>query len=50
MDFSLLSVLEFLNRETETCETKTHLLCGWSQIVIQKNHLSVMIELFKLLQ
>ena len=37
MGFSLLSLLEFLNRETETCETKNHLLCGWRQIVIQKS-------------
>ena len=40
MGFSLLSMSEFLNRETEIYETKNHLLCGWSHFVIQKNHLS----------
>jgi hypothetical protein len=47
--FSLLSMLEFLNRETETCEIINHPLCGCATDVIQKNHLSVKIELFKLL-
>lgn len=46
--YSLLSVYEFfVFRKTEMPETKNHLLCGWSQIVIQKNHLSVTIELFR---
>ena len=35
--FSQLSTSEFLKREMEMHETKIHLLCGWSQIVIQKN-------------
>ena len=26
---------------------KNHLLCGWRQSVVQKNHLSVTIELFR---
>ena len=48
MGFSLLRALEFfVFRKMEMPETKTHLLCGWSQIVIQKNHLSVTIELFR---
>ena len=48
MGFSLLRALEFfVFRKTEMPETKNHLLCGWSQIVIQKNHLSVTIELFR---
>ncbi|MCB6694203.1 hypothetical protein [Agathobaculum butyriciproducens] len=48
MGFSLLKALEFfVFRKMEMPETKTHLLCGWSQIVIQKNHLSVTIELFR---
>ena len=35
--FSLLRALEFfVIRKMEMPETKTHLLCGWSQIVIQK--------------
>ena len=39
MGFSLLSTLEFFAiRKMEMCETKTHLLCGWSQKVIQKNY------------
>ena len=46
--FSLLRALEFfVIRKMEMPETKNHLLCGWSQIVIQKNHLSVTIELFR---
>ena len=49
MGFSLLSMLEFLIRETETCEIINHPLCGCATEVIQKNHLSVKIELFKLL-
>ena len=37
MGFSLLRALEFfVFRKMEMPETKTHLLCGWSQIVIQK--------------
>ena len=48
MGFSLLMALEFfVFRKMEMPETKTHLLCGWSQIVIQKNHLSATIELFR---
>ena len=48
MGFSLLRTLEFfVIRKMEMSETKIHLLCGWSQIVIQKNHLSVTIELFR---
>ena len=32
------------------CETINHLLCGWcNKFVIQKNHLSAKIELFRLL-
>ena len=32
------------------CETINHLLCGWcNKVVIQKNHLSAKIELFRLL-
>ena len=47
MGFSLLRTLEFfVFRKMEMSETIIHLLCGWSQIVIQKNHLSVTIELF----
>lgn len=47
MGFSLLRTLEFfVIRKMEMSETKTHMLCGRSQIVIQKNHLSVTIELF----
>ena len=50
MGFSLLRASEFfVFRKMEMPETINHLLCGWRQIVIQKNHLSVMIELFKLL-
>lgn len=38
MGFSLLKALEFfVFRKMEMPETKTHLLCGWSQIVIQKS-------------
>jgi len=48
MGFSLLRTLEFfVIRKMEMSETKTHMLCGRSQIVIQKNHLSVTIELFR---
>ena len=48
MGFSLLRALEFfVFRKMEMLETQTHLLCGWSQIVIQKNHLSATIELFR---
>ena len=37
MGFSLLRALEFfVIRKMKMLETKTHLLCGWSQIVIQK--------------
>ena len=37
MGFSLLRTSEFfVIRKMEMSETKTHLLCGWSQIVIQK--------------
>ena len=33
----------------EMCEIKNHLLCGWSdKIVIQRNHLSDIMKLFKL--
>ena len=38
LGFSLLRISEFfVIRKMEMSETKTHLLCGWSQIVIQKN-------------
>lgn len=38
------------NGEMEMCETINHLLCGWcNKFVIQKNHLSAKIELFRLL-
>ena len=48
MGFSLLRTLEFfVIRKMEMSETKTHMLCGRSQIVIQKNHLSATIELFR---
>ena len=37
------------NGEMEMCETINHLLCGWcNKFVIQKNHLSAKIELFRL--
>ena len=37
MGFSLLRALEFfVIRKMKMLETKIHLLCGWSQIVIQK--------------
>ena len=37
LGFSLLRTSEFfVIRKMEMSETKTHLLCGWSQIVIQK--------------
>ena len=37
MGFSLLRTLEFfVFRKMEMSETIIHLLCGWSQIVIQK--------------
>ena len=37
MGFSLFRTSEFfVIRKMEMSETKTHLLCGWSQIVIQK--------------
>ena len=49
-DFSLLSMTEFfVFRKMESCETINHPLCGCASVVIQKNHLSVIIELFKLL-
>ena len=45
MDFSLLKTSEFfVFRKMEMSETENPLLCGRSQIVIQKNHLSVIIE------
>ena len=44
----LLRVLEFfVFRKMEMPETKNHLLCGWRQSFVQKNHLSVTIELFR---
>ena len=50
MGFILLRVLEFfVFRKMEMPETKNHLLCGWRQSVVQKNHLSAKIELFRLL-
>ena len=36
MDFSLLSMSEFLKREMETCETINHLLCGWCSKLLYK--------------
>lgn len=46
--FSRLRTLEFfVFRKMEMPETKNHLLCGWRQSVVQKNHLSVTIELFR---
>ena len=43
--FSLLNMSEFfVIRKTETYETDNHPLCGCATIVIQKNHLSVIIE------
>ena len=49
-DFSLLSMTEFfVFRKMESCETINHPLCGCASVVIQKKHLSVIIELFKLL-
>ena len=48
MGFILLRVLEFfVFRKMEMPETKNHLLCGWSLSGVQKNHLSVTIELFR---
>ena len=49
MGFSLLSASSRVSpkEKRSTHETKTHLLCGWSHSVIQKNHLSVTIELFR---
>ena len=49
MGFILLRVLEFfVFRKMEMPETKNHLLCGWRQSVVQKNHLSFLtIELFR---
>ena len=49
MDFSLLSPLEFfVFRKMEMGETINHLLCGWSQKVIQKNTFPCTIKLFRL--
>lgn len=36
IDFSLLSMSEFLNREMETYETINHLLCGWCSKLLYK--------------
>lgn len=48
MGFILLKALEFfVFRKMEMPEPQTHLLCGWRQNVVQKNHLSVTIELFR---
>ena len=49
--FSRLRTLEFfVFRKMEMSETKNHPLCGWcNKFVIQKNHLSAKIELFRLL-
>lgn len=48
MGFILLRVLEFfVFRKMEMPETKNHLLCRWRQSIVQKNHLSVTIELFR---
>ena len=47
--FSLSNMLftSFSTDKRSAYETKTHLLCGWSQEVIQKNHLSDTIEVSK---
>ncbi len=48
MGFILLKALEFfMFQKMEMPETQTHMLCGWRQSVVQKNHLSVTIELFR---
>lgn len=50
MGSSLLRASEFfVLRKMEMPEIMNHLLCGWGQIVIQKNCRSIMIEVFKLL-
>lgn len=47
MDFSLLSICEFLRQRNEQCEMLNHLLCGWKIVVIQKTHLSDIMKVFK---
>ena len=49
MGFSLSNMLfmSFSTEKRNAYETKTHLLCGWKRRVLQKNHLSVTIELFR---
>ena len=48
MGFSLLRALEFfVFRKMEMPEAKIHPLCGCEVCVIQKNHLSAIIRLFK---
>ena len=42
-----MSMVEFFNRKMKTYEIINHLLCGCATEVIQKNHLSVIIRLFK---
>ena len=49
MGFSLLSMKRISQKRNESCETINHPLCGCATDVIQKSHLSVKIELFKLL-
>jgi len=49
MGFSLLSMKRISLQRNEPCETKNHPLCGCGNDCYTKNHLSVIIELFRLL-
>lgn len=47
--FVMDQVKDTKNNDENWAETKNHPLCGWSQQCYTKNHLSVRIELFRLL-